>query len=297
MAAVLFNYVYLISERHLPFCITLSKMEQREINENDLKQKWISEQTEIAARTVAHDDNNWSHFFANPELKRDRDLFIAGTDISFSTSRADLAIGTLVIAKLRISDEVDIVYSKSREVNVPHPYIPSFLGFREAPVVSELLRELPTHIRECIDCLLLDGNGMLHPRKAGFACQVGVRENMVTIGVSKALLCVDGLVESETRQLAISSGASGADVVGVSGTVWAKAILTGNAQSKPIYVSVGHKVSLSSAFSLVQKLCKFRVPSPIREADLHSRALLRGEQLDVYKPEEFYTALPIKSEE
>lgn len=272
-------------------------MDDFSFDENHLKQKWTEEQVRIASEVVSHDDNNWFQFFSSLEQKPNRELFIAGTDISFSTVREDLAIGTIVIAKLRINGDIDIVYSKSREVTVPHPYISGFLGFREAPVVSELLKELPENVRERLDCLLLDGNGMLHPRKAGFACQVGVRENIVTIGVSKALLCVDGLIESETRELAARSGKAGADVVGVSGTVWARAILTGNAQTKPIYVSVGHKISLSTAATLVRRMCKYRVPSPIREADLHSRALLRGEQVDVYKPEEFlYTALPSELE-
>lgn len=258
-----------------------------------LKKGWLAEQEEIARNVIVEDENNWSHFFASAQFTPDRDLFIAGADVSFSTTLPDHAIGTIAVVILRTSEKIDLVYSKSRAVSVKHPYVPTFLGFREAPVVSEMLSDLPSAVRERLDCLLLDGNGLLHPRKAGLACHVGVEENCATIGVSKALLCVDGLVEREVRELAVAGGKDGADVVGVSGTTWGRALITGNAQNKPIYVSVGNKVSLGTATKLVRQLCEFRVPAPIRIADLHSRALLRGEETSFYKAEEFlYTALP-----
>lgn len=262
----------------------------------ELSNRWLAKQAEIARNVVSEDDNNFASCFAGSHFTPDRDLFIAGADISFSTTLPDHAIGTVAVVVLRVSGRIDLVYSSSRTVSVKHPYIPSFLGFREAPVVSEMLAELPSAVRDRLDCLLLDGNGLLHPRKAGLACHVGVEENLATIGVSKALLCVDGLVEREVRELAVAHGEEGVDVIGVSGTLWGRAIITGNALAKPIYVSVGNKVSLKTAAKLVRQLCKFRVPEPIRMADLHSRALLRGEDESIYKAEEFlYTALPTES--
>lgn len=262
-------------------------MDNARDNVGDLIQNWCAEQARISSGVIPTDANSWSHFFSNSLFEADRDLTIGGADISFSTSPTDRAIGTIAIAKLRTSGCVDLVYSRSREVTVRLPYISGFLGFREAPIVSELLQELPENVRSGLDCLLLDGNGILHPRKAGLACQVGVSEDIATIGVSKALLCVDGLSEHATRELAVNGDETGVDVIGKSGTIWARALMTGNAQRKPIYVSIGHKVSLSTASNLVRRLCEFRVPSPIREADLHSRAYLRGEEIFVYKAEEF----------
>lgn len=259
--------------------------------QEQLVTQWIKKQTKIANSVVCEDVNTW-HNFLSPQFDLERPLFIAGADVSFSTSEEDLAIGSLAIAMLRKSGKVDLVYSKSRRVSMPYPYIPTFLGFREAPVISQLLGDLPTIVRKHVDCLLLDGNGVLHPRRAGLACQVGVEHDLPTIGVSKALLCIDGLVEQEVRELTAAGGEEGVDVVGTSGTVWARALITGNAKNRPIYVSVGHKVSLDTATRLVRRLCEFRIPAPIRAADLHSRAVLRGEDFSVYSEEDFlYTRL------
>lgn len=253
---------------------------------------WTEEQDKIAAMVDNQDANEWSMFFTTLSYKPDRDIFIAGADISFSTTSDDNAIASIVITKLMQDGTTDLVYSHSRRVNMQYPYIPCFLGFREAPVVSSLLTALPRSVRARIDCLLVDGNGLLHPRKAGFACQVGVKENIPTIGVSKTLLNVDGLDEKHVRDLALTQKGKAVDVVGSSGFVWGKAVITGNAKSKPIYISVGHRVSLDTACKLVQRLCKYRIPEPIRFADMHSRALLREENLSMYKPEAFlYIAL------
>lgn len=264
------------------------------VQQEELVARWTKRQLEIAESVSLKDVTSW-HQFLSPQFRLERPLFVAGTDISFSISQRDFAVGSITVVILRKNGKVDLVFSESRKVSVQHPYIPTFLGFREAPVVSELLDDLPGIVRRHIDCLLLDGNGVLHPRGAGLACQVGVEHDLPTIGVSKALLCIDGLEERRVRALAATGSEEGVDVVGDSGTVWARALITGNAKSRPIYVSIGHKVSLDTATRLVGRLCEFRVPAPIRAADLHSRAVLRGEDFSVYNVEEFlHTKLPPK---
>lgn len=248
---------------------------------------WTDEQLEIAKNVNYNDENEWSSHFTENGFEGERDLLIAGADISFSTTTPGFSVGTLTVVQLRTDQSTELVFSRSLQVEVSFPYVPSFLGFRESVVVSTLLSKIPEKVREKIDCLLLDGNGVLHPRKAGLACHVGVAQNIPTIGVAKSLLCVDGLDEKEVqRQVAEAKGDS-IEVVGESKFVWARAILTGNARTKPIYVSVGHKVSLITAARLVKSLCKYRIPSPIRFADMHSRAFLRGEPIEVYEIEAF----------
>lgn len=253
---------------------------------DSLKASWTTTQYDIASRVADIDDNDW-HTFLDTEVSTHRPIFIAGADISFPTDpTADHAVATIAVVKLDGNKKTELIFSQSNHVIMDQPYIPSFLGFREAPIIQKLLAQLPSHIRSRIDCLLLDGNGVLHPRKAGLACHVGVLENLPTIGVSKALLCVDGLIESDVRQsTAQCSDPTGYDVIGNSGFLWGKAILTGNAVSKPIYVSVGHRVSLKTASRLVRALCVYRVPEPVRYADQHSRALIRGTRIDVNKSE------------
>lgn len=253
----------------------------------ELLSVWSAKQVEIASKVKYEDDNSWGQLFSAAGYQGKRNLFIAGADISFSTLEEDFSVGTLAIVKLSPNGDADLVYSCSKPVNMQHPYVPSFLGFREAPIVSEMLHALPLSVRNRIDCLLIDGNGVLHPRKAGLACQVGVQEDIPTVGVSKTLLCVDELDEREVRNETAAAEGGMIDVVGKSNFVWAKALLTGNAKKKPIYVSVGHRVSLPSSAQLVRCLCEYRIPAPIRFADMNSRALLRGETTEVFKEDEF----------
>lgn len=248
---------------------------------------WTKKQHEIARQVNYEDENDWSHFFSADGLKATRDLYIAGADISFSTAVKDFSVATFTIVKLCEDGSTGLVYSQSQPVIMQHPYVATFLGFRESPVVSHMLSELPPNVKGKIDCLLTDGNGVLHPRKAGLACQVGVEEGLPTVGVSKNMLFVDGITEKAAKTLASTADNGAIELVGDSGFVWGTAVMAGNAKSKPIYVSVGHRVSLATATKLVQCMCEFRIPSPIRFADMHSRALLRGEKISVYKVEEF----------
>ena len=65
--------------------------------------------------------------------------------------------------------------------------------------------------------------------------------------------------------------------------------------NKPVYVSVGHRVSLDTAAAVVRALCVFRVPEPVRHADLHSRAFLRGEPVSINAMDEVSTSRPHES--
>lgn len=251
-------------------------------------QQWTQQQMLLASQVDATDANTWHELMTDHGYHGHKPFFIAGTDISYSPSQS---VATLTIVRLDQHGGRELVLSQSRFVQVSNPYIPSYLGFREAPIVSQMLGLLEKPVRERIDCLLVDGGGVLHPRKAGFACHVGVEHCIPTIGVSKNMLQVDGLTDAKCRASMAAHLARtdidvgiGFDVVGNSQCVWAKALITGNAMRKPIYVSVGHKVSLTTAARVVKTLCEYRVPDPIRLADLHSRALLRGQKIDVYKP-------------
>lgn len=249
---------------------------------------WTAKQEEIARQVCYDDQNGWHQNFTggnDANYEASEPMFFGGTDISFSTDDDQHAVATLTVVRLDTGGTTDLVYSQSRAVRVETEYVAGFLAFREAPIVTSLLNTVESRVRERIDCLLLDGNGVLHPRKAGFACHVGVEHNLPTIGVSKSLLCVDGLDVVSLRATVASSPDrhNGVDVVGSSGFVWASALLTGNATNKPIYISVGHKVSLKTAARAVKTLCTFRIPDPIRYADMHSRAFLRGQHQFIYK--------------
>lgn len=244
---------------------------------------WKQQQQRIAANVIDFDDVQWSHRQADGCPQLTTPMFVAGADVSFSTTDEGAAVATITVIR-KSTQKMDLVFSKSRKVSVDTPYVPSFLSFREAPLIASLFSDIPQEVKSRIDCLLVDGNGILHPRRAGLACHLGVELNIPTIGVSKSLYCHDGLDEHAIRSLFEQSGTKSHPLKGDSGTVWGRALLTGNAINKPIYVSVGHKVSLESAALLVQELCLFRVPEPIRLADQHSREALRVNSfVDIYQ--------------
>jgi deoxyinosine 3'endonuclease (endonuclease V) len=155
-----------------------------------------------------------------------------------------------------------------------YPYVPGFLAFREAPAILPLLDELRTSLPHLVpDLLLVDGNGVHHPRKCGLASHLGVLANIPSIGCAKKFLSVGNLTRSDVEKMFLSSEKRVLRVV--DDAACCIVALTGNSTAKPIYISPGHLVSLEVAAALVMMVTPCRVPEPIRQADLLSRKYIR----------------------
>lgn len=125
---------------------------------------------------------------------------------------------------------------------------------------------------------MVDGNGLLHPRGFGLACHLGVLADLPTIGIGKNLHHVDGLTLSGVKQLLEAKDSFSKDLLtltGSSGRIWGVAMRSTWNTSKPIFVSIGHRISLQTAVKVVGMTCKYRVPEPVRQADIRSRDFLR----------------------
>ncbi|XP_040386483.1 endonuclease V isoform X6 [Cygnus olor] len=136
-----------------------------------------------------------------------------------------------------------------------------------------------------LEVLLVDGNGLLHHRGFGVACHLGVLTDLPCIGVAKNLLQVDGLARDELHREQIRSLQRGGDtfpLTGTSGNVLGMALRSCNS-SKPLYISVGHRVCLETAVRLVQSCCRYRIPEPIRQADIRSREYIRKQMCSPVK--------------
>lgn len=164
-------------------------------------------------------------------------------------------------------------------VKLELPYIPGFLAFREVPHLVPLFEQLRAdQPRLWPQMVFVDGNGVLHPRGFGLASHLGVLIGIPTIGVGKTFFHVDGLDMREVKAQAAAACHKGGDwipLIGQSGVEWGAAFRSTDGSSNPIYVSVGHRISLASAVLLTQASCLHRVPEPIRQADLRSREFLR----------------------
>ncbi|UCB42769.1 MAG: deoxyribonuclease V [Dehalococcoidales bacterium] len=179
-----------------------------------------------------------------------RPRFIAGVDVSVSRARGG-ATGAVVVLEypgLRLV-EVRLVHGE-----VDFPYVPGLLSFREAPLVLEACEAL----KITPDLVLVDGQGIAHPRRIGLASHLGLFLDVPTIGCAKSRLCGShGTPENEPGSYAklVDKG----EIIGVA--------LRTKVRTKPVYISVGHRVELPIAVHWVLECCQgYRLPEPIRLA-------------------------------
>lgn len=177
---------------------------------------------------------------------------VAGVDIGY---KGNVAIAAAVIVD---TESLRKIESGIFTFRVRFPYIPTLLAFREVYPSWRALREL----KESYDLLMVDGNGRLHPYKAGFACHLGVIIDKPTIGIAKRLLC--GKIGEWKGNVAPIYSETDKSIIGFA----VKTLKRAN----PIYVSVGHKISLKTAVKLVlaYRRKKAKLPEPIRLA--HEKA-------------------------
>jgi len=171
---------------------------------------------------------------------------VAGVDLSYPSEGR--ARGAAVVLNF---EDLSLVEFKTVEAEVRFPYIPTLLSFREAPAIFKVLKAL----KHRPDVVLVDGQGVAHPYGCGLASHVGVILNIPTIGVAKRLLCGELKQVSPDMALIILDG----KLVG--------AALKVKPEFKPLYVSVGHRVSLQDALEIVRRTVKAgRIPEPLKLA-------------------------------
>ncbi|HEU0185192.1 MAG TPA: deoxyribonuclease V [Blastocatellia bacterium] len=177
---------------------------------------------------------------------------IAGADVSFNKYSDTVYAGIVVLSlpDLRVIESAGV-----RRIE-KFPYIPGLLSFREAPSLLEVWEKLKTKP----DVLMLDGQGIAHPRRFGIACHVGVLLDWPTIGCAKSILV------GKYGELGLEAGSQSplvdkGEEVGV-------ALRTKN-KVAPVYVSPGHLIDLDSSIDLVlRSITKYRLPETTRQAHL-----------------------------
>jgi deoxyribonuclease V len=178
--------------------------------------------------------------------------FIAGLDISVKRANG-MAVGAAVVIKY---PELQLVEVKTAHGKLGFPYIPGLLSFREAPITLAACEKLDT----TPNLILVDGQGIAHPRRLGLASHLGLFLETPTIGCAKSRLCGEQGLLGETagsRAELVENG----EIIG--------AALRTRAGVRPIYVSIGHKIDLETAICWVLKLCRgYRLPEPVRLAHL-----------------------------
>lgn len=181
---------------------------------------------------------------------------VAGADLAYRPD-GRWAWAAVVLVEL---PEGRLVESATAAGRPRFPYVPGYLTFREGPLLLAAFRRL----RRRPDLCLFDGQGLAHPRRFGLACHVGVLAGIPAIGVAKSRL-VGSFAEPGPERGARSALLDRGEVIG--------AVLRTRPGVRPLFVSVGHRVSLESAVRLVLAVTgRYRLPEPCRLADRLSRA-------------------------
>ena len=177
--------------------------------------------------------------------------YVAGVDVGF---QENYKITQAAVAVLSFP-ELELVEHAIAKMPTTFPYIPGYLSFREIPAILKALEKLQI----VPDLILCDGQGLAHPRRFGLACHLGVLIDLPTIGVAKSLFV------GKHQEVDIQKG-SWQPLIDQDETIGL--ILRSRTNVKPIYVSIGHKISLPTAKEYVmQCLTKYRLPETTRWAD------------------------------
>lgn len=175
---------------------------------------------------------------------------VAGVDVYANPATATL---TAAVAVLRFPD-LSLQTSAFAEGPAAFPYTPGLLAFRELPVVLKAIAQL----RQLPDLVICDGQGRAHPRRFGLACHLGVLTGRPCIGAAKTRLVGTHDPVGETK---------GSRVPLMDGRETIGTVLRTRTGVKPLYVSIGHKISLGTASNFVLRcVTRFRLPETTRLA-------------------------------
>jgi len=175
---------------------------------------------------------------------------VAGVDVGFEQEGTVTRAAVVVLRY----PTLELVETALERQPTRFPYVPGLLSFREAPAVLAALEKLST----LPDMLLCDGMGLIHPRRFGIACHLGVLTGLPSIGVGKSPFIGThaplGPARGDWQPLQHAG-----EVIG--------AVLRTRPQTKPLYISIGHRVSLETALRLVLDCTpKYRLPETTRQA-------------------------------
>ena len=168
---------------------------------------------------------------------------VAGVDVSYV---GDLGVGAVAVLDY---ESLELLEATFAICEVKMPYIPTLLSFREIPPALAAIKKLKLQP----DMFLVDAQGLAHPYRCGFASHLGLILQKPTIGAAKSRL-IGTPIEREGETFLVDKD----EIIG--------AVVTTKKQAKPVYVSIGHMVSLKTAIEIVKHCAKSRIPEPLLQA-------------------------------
>lgn len=184
---------------------------------------------------------------------------VAGADASYAKGSDEIHA---VVVALGYPD-LTVVERVFASVETSFPYIPGLLTFREGAALLEAFRRL----RSEPEVIFFDGQGIAHPRGLGIASHMGILLDRPTVGVAKSLL-VGTAGEPGAGRGSTAPVLRDGETIGM-------AVRT-KERTKPVYVSVGHRIDLQTAVDLVLATARgYRLPEPTRQAHLYANVVRR----------------------
>jgi len=187
--------------------------------------------------------------------------YVAGADVSYSKGSDEYFAGVVLMSY----PEMEVLEESWAVGSAPLPYVPGYLSFREGPVTLNAFNALSRRP----DLVIFDGQGLAHPRGMGLASHLGLLLGIPSIGCAKSVLVGEFDEPSDSRGSMTPMTFKG-ETVGM--------VVRTRDGVKPVYVSVGHGVSLETACGLVLDCARgYRLPEPTRRAHLLVNRARRGE--------------------
>lgn len=192
---------------------------------------------------------------------------VAGIDVSHQLYSNDIFAAVVVIDVQTFA----IIEKQSAFYQTLFPYKPGFLSFREAPAMIEALRKLQTPI----DALMVDGQGIAHPRRMGIASHLGLwLQNVPTLGCAKSLLF--GSYENLGKLAGNSSPILTKDKQTIGYALRTKTNVN------PMFISPGHRITFADANRLCFMMCQgYKMPEPTRQAHIFANLVRRQDQTSI----------------
>ncbi|PSQ80066.1 MAG: endonuclease V [Bacteroidetes bacterium QS_8_68_15] len=177
---------------------------------------------------------------------------VAGVDVSI---RGDLAQAAISVLRL---PGLEVVAEAIHRCDVPFPYVPGLLSFREMPALLPALEKLETPP----DLFMLDSQGRAHPRRFGLACHFGVVTGRPALGVAKSRLTGEragDLSPEKGSRVPLLAEDDPGETLG--------AVVRTRDDTNPVYVSIGHRITLDEAVDVTLRCSpRYKIPEPTRAA-------------------------------
>jgi len=220
------------------------------IKENDDFTEYYALQNSMKVEVIKQDEL--------PETIR----YIAGVDVAYNEEKQEM-VGAIVVLD---AETLEVIEKQHHIMPITFPYVPGLFSFREIPALKEVYQKLVVKP----DIIVCDGQGIAHPKGVGMATHLGIELNVPTIGCAKKRLVGEYQKEKLGKDKdALTYLKVEDETIGV--------VLRTQTNIKPMFVSIGHKVSLETAIKWVSKLTpNYRLPETTREADHLVNKILKG---------------------